>query len=447
MTQYYVSPNGNDSNSGTSRSDPFKDLKYASGLLKPGYTLHVLPGTYTTNINLKYHGQINNYINIIGEDGARITVPDNITPFEINNRSYITIDNIDIINCTNTFYLGYTNSNHINLKNIEIYDFLSTPTISNGAHDINLYNLNIHKARESASGKSNNFNIFGGGRDPLHITDDDITKDIVIDSCQIHDGGHNGINIGPGTGGGWDEWKDKKVMERITVKNCKVYDIRQIAIGANYVTAHNIDINNNDVYNSRDGIRLTLIDSKIRNNKIYEIYRGHPIALEIYNGPNKNNTLKNNRVYDCTNGSKGYYAVVIGNNKGNNTVINNHQSGQAGSIQFRKGDTNTVIDCKNGTKVQLHQGGTIYFKFSDSRTFSISGGKTGSLYYKDGYSIIKGTSSNSIIWTIKTSGSVPTPDPTFTPTPTYTPTPTPTDIPYYPISFISYPSNATIQKV
>ena len=45
---YYISPNGNDSNSGTSQSAPLKTFNNAWQKIQPGDTLYLLDGTYTT---------------------------------------------------------------------------------------------------------------------------------------------------------------------------------------------------------------------------------------------------------------------------------------------------------------------------------------------------------------------------------------------------------------
>lgn len=44
---FYVSVTGNDSNSGTSRSTPFRTINHAADVCLPGDTVYVLPGTYT----------------------------------------------------------------------------------------------------------------------------------------------------------------------------------------------------------------------------------------------------------------------------------------------------------------------------------------------------------------------------------------------------------------
>ena len=427
MTNYYVSPNGSNFNDGKSSSNPFEKLNFASSILKAGDTLHVGSGVYDTPIYLTNNGTSNNYIKILGDNNADISMQNADKAYDINSHCYILIDNVNIINSSATFHLSGLSTHHINIQNLEIDNFWNSPGISSGSHNLNFTNLDIHRAQQTSSGSANVVNIFGGGKDPLDISNSEITKDITFTNCKLHDGYHNGFNFGPGTGGGWKDWYGKYVMDRITIKNCEVYDITQMAIGCNYVTINHLDLTNTKVYNSRDGIRVTCIDSNISNNEVYGIYFSHPIALEKYNGKNKNNTISYNYVHDCTDKARGYYAIEIGKNDGGNVVINNTQNKQEGDVKFYGGSDNVIIDYPDNSKVMLYNGGKIYFKYSDGRNFSVSGGKTGSLYHEGIYSVIKGESSSTITWTINTSSPVPTP--TIYPTPIITPSPTPGSCP------------------
>ena len=60
----YVSPNGNDNNTGKSKSSPFRTLKKAQEMVASGQTIHILPGTYQVT-NDEYMDQTDNTWNIV----------------------------------------------------------------------------------------------------------------------------------------------------------------------------------------------------------------------------------------------------------------------------------------------------------------------------------------------------------------------------------------------
>ncbi len=71
---YYVSPDGNDSAAGTEKS-PFKTLQRAADTVHAGDTVNILPGTYTTGMNLigRPAGIPDNPIAFIAQDGVTLT--------------------------------------------------------------------------------------------------------------------------------------------------------------------------------------------------------------------------------------------------------------------------------------------------------------------------------------------------------------------------------------
>lgn len=69
-THYYVSPNGSDSNSGTSPSTPFKTIQHALNVAQPGDTIHLAPGDYYEDVVTVRHGLPNAPITITGPADA-----------------------------------------------------------------------------------------------------------------------------------------------------------------------------------------------------------------------------------------------------------------------------------------------------------------------------------------------------------------------------------------
>jgi len=66
----FVSPEGDDAGAGTSRDRPLHTLAYAACNLRPGQTLHVLPGTYHESVILGDFGDPDRPITIQGEPQA-----------------------------------------------------------------------------------------------------------------------------------------------------------------------------------------------------------------------------------------------------------------------------------------------------------------------------------------------------------------------------------------
>lgn len=65
-THYYVSPDGNDNNSGT-QSSPFKTINKAISVVGPGDTVHVAPGVYEEYINITVSGTASQRIRFVSD--------------------------------------------------------------------------------------------------------------------------------------------------------------------------------------------------------------------------------------------------------------------------------------------------------------------------------------------------------------------------------------------
>jgi Abnormal spindle-like microcephaly-assoc'd, ASPM-SPD-2-Hydin/Protein of unknown function (DUF1565) len=63
---YYVSPTGNDANSGSAAS-PWKTIQHAASVVTVGYTVHVAPGTYTEQVTISNSGTASSHIRFISD--------------------------------------------------------------------------------------------------------------------------------------------------------------------------------------------------------------------------------------------------------------------------------------------------------------------------------------------------------------------------------------------
>jgi subtilisin-like proprotein convertase family protein len=112
-TNYYISPNGDDTNDGLSSTNPFLTIPYALGQLSAGDTLNFMNGTYAHSSYgdgdwFKAQNQTTLFVNnLSGTSNAYITLralPDNspkikgdgIAAIEIKNSSYIIVEGFEV---------------------------------------------------------------------------------------------------------------------------------------------------------------------------------------------------------------------------------------------------------------------------------------------------------------------------------------------------------------
>ena len=82
---YYVSPDGDDQNSGTAPAEPFKTIQLAVDLAQPGDTINLAPGVYLQDVISKRDGRPDAPIAIEGPSGAVLKGGGGDRIFEINH--------------------------------------------------------------------------------------------------------------------------------------------------------------------------------------------------------------------------------------------------------------------------------------------------------------------------------------------------------------------------
>jgi hypothetical protein len=132
---YYVSPSGNDSNSGT-QSQPWRTIKKATDTLVAGKTVKILPGTYKEKLTPKNSGTANAYIFYTADPGTVILEGSGVTMstdsrgdglVQVLGNSYIKVENLTLQNSTANCVNISDNSSGTRPKNIVI----SNMTIQN----------------------------------------------------------------------------------------------------------------------------------------------------------------------------------------------------------------------------------------------------------------------------------------------------------------------------
>ncbi|CAN5248817.1 right-handed parallel beta-helix repeat-containing protein [soil metagenome] len=175
-SQFFVSPNGNDHNSG-SADQPWQTIQKGAKSATPGSVVNVMPGEYRGQVNVTVSGNERDgfvtfrstvpggaVLNLSGERGGG----NETAGFKIQNRNYIEVSGFEIKN------LKGTNSD-------------STPNgvlISGGSSHIRLTGLDIHHIENNINRKSNahGISVYGDGKDAASAS-----RDIVIANNKLHD--------------------------------------------------------------------------------------------------------------------------------------------------------------------------------------------------------------------------------------------------------------------
>ncbi|MFM9986347.1 MAG: choice-of-anchor Q domain-containing protein [Flavobacteriales bacterium] len=125
-SNYYVSPSGNNSNSGLMPETPFETLNYASNQTSPGDTVFAMNGTYTNNasmsnvLNIYESGTEGNgivYINYPGHTPLIQVNENNWSGVAIQGADYITIDGFHIVGNNDAITLEYALEEQLNTGN------------------------------------------------------------------------------------------------------------------------------------------------------------------------------------------------------------------------------------------------------------------------------------------------------------------------------------------
>lgn len=341
----YVSPDGNDSNTGTINS-PYLTVQKALDTVKSGQTIYLRGGTYTGHNTFKTSGAEGNYITLRNypNEKAYLTATSNTDGaiIGLNGNDYIKIEGLDIGNLSSVQAYGIllnAEENHIIIRNNEIHNLLTT------------------KPGENEDGEANAILCYGEGK-----TEELSINNICIENNNVHNN----------TTGWCESVSVTGNAKYVNIINNTVHDNTNIGIdfygNAGYCSVAELDqprycvAAGNTVYKSIcsyaecaglyvDGAR----DVVLENNTIYDSMYGIEIGSEEKqdNYPVKNIIARNNLVYNNSYGGirvGGYDKKKTGYVKDtkiyNNTLVNNGsgEGGWNGEFCFVKCDG---IDVQN----------------------------------------------------------------------------------------------------
>jgi len=283
-TNYYVSPNGWDSNDGLTIATPWKSVNYAVQRAYAGDTIYLMDGTWTDEqVYFGRAGNATNPIKMVRYSGNPTLYGGNHA-ISIQDSSYITLDGITISHSKDG--LDVRNSNSINLFNITILDPLyasSGLSIMDGSHDVLVDSCRIE-------GDAWNSLQISGRNSQNGLWMYNISSNITINNCTISDNNIHGLIDFFG------------IITNITVKNNHLFNGRSGTIYSHQGLAEKLYIKNNLIHDSSMGIYFDggATNSYIENNTIYNIDStyGNPIYWRNGNwGTSQDNIINNNTIF------------------------------------------------------------------------------------------------------------------------------------------------------
>jgi len=128
-TTYYISPAGNNANSGTTTISPWKTIQFALNQANDGDILNVMVGTYTGKLTWNDGGVAGNYIVLQNYNSDEVilngsTIGNNQSLMYIENKNYIKIDGIKFTGHNGSYQPVinlYGSCSHIEITNCEFY--------------------------------------------------------------------------------------------------------------------------------------------------------------------------------------------------------------------------------------------------------------------------------------------------------------------------------------
>ena len=249
-TDYYVSKNGNDGNTGLSIENAWGSIDHAVDHINAGDLIYVLEGTYNEFISVSKDGTNSNYKTLKNYNNDVVIVKRDSygrTGIDIDADFWV-IDGFHITHTSNPITIA-DNKKHIHIKNLECFDIDAALIIGDGANNIIIENCKFYDPYDGG------VNFIG-----LRGEDDRISHHILITGCSFDGCGHNSINM-------WDTGKDEDFygLFDVTIEDCTFTDGTQIAIATNHFAVERLIVRDCVFINYHRGIQCCMRDSLIEN--------------------------------------------------------------------------------------------------------------------------------------------------------------------------------------
>ncbi len=259
--EYYVSPGGNDSGSGT-YALPFKTIAKASSSVIPGDKVIIRAGTYRERVKPGQSGRVGRYIVYAAYPNEKVTIDGTNVPVhywgglvDLSNRDYIKINGLTVINSAYTGIFGHQ-ANNILVSNCHTYNTASSGI---GMHYSN--NIVISKNEVALANTTS---------DQENITIESVAN-FEVRYNHLHDGGKST------TGGEGIDAKGNSSNGKIYGNKVHGLNREGIYVDAYSGWLYNVQVYNNRVYsNAVSGIGIGneaggyLHDVYVYNNIVYQ---------------------------------------------------------------------------------------------------------------------------------------------------------------------------------
>jgi parallel beta-helix repeat protein len=316
---YYVSPSGSDAGLGT-RGAPYRTIKHASRVLRPGDTLYVRRGTYAealldrirggsswaAPVTVKaYPGETvilrpppgSSHVLLFSSSASRYIIVSGLTLDAANVRS-------DAVKITDNWNGSTgTAAHHIRLRDCVIKNVRENPAAHMGV----LITANPSAGLSCDSNELLNCKIhdIGGSEGPGDLQHGVYIQSNhnLVDRCEIYRCSAYGLQIYRAS----PTLRDGRTCSNNVVRNCKVHDNNigrdSQSLGILVGMGKNNLVCNNLVYNNGGGIRVNYgaSDTKVLNNTVYNNRSrstGYGIDVESSFAPPFGTVVKNNILCD-----------------------------------------------------------------------------------------------------------------------------------------------------
>lgn len=294
---FYVSPTGNDSNSGQSISQAFKTIQKGVNMaIDSGAVLNIMQGTYYEHVVLPTNVAtmtnpitIQNYLNdIVIVDGNGILSPAGSALFLLQDLSNVIVKGIKFVNAGNSFVKGLIVRGHCEnivirncaFENISFSNNFSDTVLSTNSNSspIIVYADSISSCKNIEISKVIVKHCNTGLSEAMTISGN-------VDGFKIYDCNVSDIrNIGIDIAGHWGVCSDSMldqarngVVARCVVSNCKNPNTNKPASGIYIDGARNVVIENDTVFDCQNGITVGCENKNkvanadtVRNNIVYK---------------------------------------------------------------------------------------------------------------------------------------------------------------------------------
>ena len=250
MTIYYVSTTGNNSNSGTSTSSPFRTINYAVGRCGSGDTVYVRNGTYTEGISLTKSGTKSNHNTLANYQNEKVIIKrsDIYTHGISVSANYWTIDGFEITHTWHPITVG-KGYHDVIMKNLDCHRNGYSLVLNDGSYNMSIEDCIFHHPH---SGSTNFIGLRG--------EDNYISHHITIKNCDFNDCGHNSINFYTSQANQhYDGTSD------ILIEGCNFKNGRQVAIFTNWCGATRMIVRNCHFDHCSRGIQAVMRDCLIED--------------------------------------------------------------------------------------------------------------------------------------------------------------------------------------